>query len=184
MTRKIQKSQKPAGRKPFRPSGTPRQREAAAAPGRQAEAPRAKAGERVAKTIARAGLGSRREAEAWVAAGRVAINGVVIASPAVNVTARDKVTVDGKALDPRLDIHAFTPNGFEWSYEGAEPRQLALAILAAHLGDAAAANELVKALVEPFMKAVVANFGNEWEMTSADIDADLAAIRKQQAPAR
>jgi hypothetical protein len=91
-----------------------------------------------------------------------------------------KVTVDGKPLDPRLDIHEFTPNGFEWSYEGPEPRQLALAILAAHLGDAAAA----KALVEPFMKAVVANFGNEWEMTSADIDADLAAIRKQRSPAR
>jgi hypothetical protein len=34
------------------------------------------------------------------------------------------------------------------------------------------------------MKAVVANFGNEWEMTTADIDADLAAIRRQQAPAR
>jgi 23S rRNA pseudouridine2605 synthase len=107
MTRKIQKSQKPAGRKPFRPSGTPRQREAAAAPGRQAEAPRAKAGERVAKTIARAGLGSRREAEAWVAAGRVAINGAVIASPAVNVTARDKVTVDGKALPARERTRLF-----------------------------------------------------------------------------
>jgi hypothetical protein len=91
-----------------------------------------------------------------------------------------KVTVDGKPLDQRLDIQQFTPNGFEWSYEGPEPRQLALAILAAHLGDAAQA----KALVEPFMKAVVANFGNEWEMTTADLDADLAAIRKQQAPAR
>ena len=89
-----------------------------------------------------------------------------------------KVTVDGKPLDQRLDIHQFTANGFEWSYEGAEPRQLALAILAAHLGDDAAAKGLVKGLVEPFMKAVVANFGNEWEMNSADIDADLAALRK------
>ena len=34
-----------------------------------------------------------------------------------------------------------------------------------------------KALVEPFMKAVVANFGNEWEMSSADIDAALDALR-------
>ena len=33
-----------------------------------------------------------------------------------------------------------------------------------------------KASVEPFMQAVVANFGNEWEMTSADIDAALAAL--------
>ena len=108
MTRKIQKSQKPDGRKPFRPSGTPRPRQAGAATGGRAEAPRAaKAGERVAKTIARAGLGSRREAEAWVAAGRVAINGAVIASPAVNVTARDKVTVDGKALPARERTRLF-----------------------------------------------------------------------------
>ncbi|MGB6636040.1 MAG: DUF6166 domain-containing protein [Bradyrhizobium sp.] len=33
-----------------------------------------------------------------------------------------------------------------------------------------------KSLVEPFMKAVVANFDNEWEMTSADIDAALQAL--------
>ena len=90
-----------------------------------------------------------------------------------------KVTVDGKPLDQRLDIQNFTPNGFEWSYEGPEPRQLALAILASHLDDATKA----KSLVEPFMTAVVANFGNEWEMTSADIDAALAAIQRQQARA-
>ncbi|MBV9457700.1 MAG: hypothetical protein JO141_09335 [Bradyrhizobium sp.] len=90
-----------------------------------------------------------------------------------------KVTVDGKPLDQRLDIQRFTSNGFEWSYEGPEPRQLALAILAAHLEDAAKA----KALVEPFMTAIVANFGNDWEMTSADIDAALAAIQRQQARA-
>jgi hypothetical protein len=90
-----------------------------------------------------------------------------------------RVTVDGKPLDQRLDIQKFTPNGFEWSYEGPEPRQLALAILADHLDDAAKA----KALVEPFMTAVVANFGNDWEMTSADIDAALAAIQRQQARA-
>jgi hypothetical protein len=83
-----------------------------------------------------------------------------------------KVTVDGAALDPRVDIMEFSKNGFEWSYEGPEPRQLALALLADHLGDAGAA----KAAVEPFMRAVVANFGNEWEMSSADIDLALAAL--------
>jgi Family of unknown function (DUF6166) len=84
-----------------------------------------------------------------------------------------KVTVDGRPLDQRLDLHRYTANGFEWSYEGPEPRQLALAMLAEHLNDPA------KALssVEPFMKGVVANFGNEWEMTSADIDAALDALR-------
>jgi 23S rRNA pseudouridine2605 synthase len=48
-----------------------------------------KSGERIAKVIARAGLASRREAEAWIAAGRVAVNGAVIGSPALNVTADD-----------------------------------------------------------------------------------------------
>jgi Family of unknown function (DUF6166) len=84
-----------------------------------------------------------------------------------------KVTVDDRPLDQRLDVHRYSANGFEWSYEGEEPRQLALAILAEHLGDAASA----RALVEPFMKAVVANFDNEWEMTSTDIDAALNALR-------
>ena len=49
--------------------------------------------------IARAGLASRREAEAWIAAGRVAVNGAVIASPALNVDgAATASTVDGEPL--------------------------------------------------------------------------------------
>ena len=55
-------------------------------------------GERIAKVIARAGLCSRREAEAWIAAGRVAVNGEKIASPALNVKSADKIMVDGKPL--------------------------------------------------------------------------------------
>ena len=57
-----------------------------------------KSGERIAKVIARAGLASRREAEVWIAAGRVAVNGAVIASPALNVTPRDRISVDGEPL--------------------------------------------------------------------------------------
>ena len=83
-----------------------------------------------------------------------------------------KVTVDGAALDPCVDVVEFSKNGFEWSYEGPEPRQLALALLVDHLVDRGKA----KAAVEPFMRAVVANFDNEWEMTSADIDQALAAL--------
>lgn len=83
-----------------------------------------------------------------------------------------KVTVDAKPLNPRTDVAEFTKNGFEWSYEGPEPRQLALAMLVEHLGDAGAA----KAKAAPFMRAVVANFGNEWEMTSSDIDLALTAL--------
>ena len=82
------------------------------------------------------------------------------------------VTVDGEALDPRLDLQHYTDNGFEWSFEGDEPRQLALALLADHLGDAARA----QSLVEPFMRAVVANFDNTWEMSGDDIAEAVAAL--------
>src|SRR3954470_12066240 len=55
-------------------------------------------GERIAKVIARAGLASRREAEAWIAAGRVTVNGEKIISPALNGSPADKIVVDGKPL--------------------------------------------------------------------------------------
>src|SRR5436309_6483386 len=54
--------------------------------------------ERIAKVIARAGLCSRREAEAWIVAGRVAVNDQKIASPALNVRPSDTIMVDGKPL--------------------------------------------------------------------------------------
>ena len=79
------------------------------------------------------------------------------------------VTVDGKPLDPRLDIRRFSPAGFEWTYEGDGPRQLALALLADHFGDAQRALELT----ERFMREVVADLDNAWEMTSEDIDRAL-----------
>ena len=63
--------------------------------------------ERIAKVIARAGLASRREAETWIAAGRVAINGATITSPAVNVGAGDRVSVDGKLLPARERTRLF-----------------------------------------------------------------------------
>ena len=63
---------------------------------------------------------------------------------------------------------------FEWSYEGSEPAQLALAILANHLDD----EENALQLYPVFMKNVVANFDNEWEMNSSDIDKALANISK------
>lgn len=70
-------------------------------------APAPKGAERVAKVIARAGLGSRRQAEEWIAAGRVAVNGEVIASPAVNVRASDAITLDGKPLPQRERTRLF-----------------------------------------------------------------------------
>ena len=53
---------------------------------------------RIAKAIAHAGLCSRRDAEAWIAAGRVAVNGTVLTTPAHVVNPSDTITVDGKPL--------------------------------------------------------------------------------------
>ncbi len=55
-------------------------------------------GERIAKAIARAGLCSRRDAEKWIAEGRVAVDGAVLKSPALNVTDLNVITVDGKPI--------------------------------------------------------------------------------------
>ncbi len=59
-------------------------------------------GERIAKVMARAGLCSRRDAERWIADGRVRLNGKPLTTPAITVTADDKVEVDGKPL-PRAE---------------------------------------------------------------------------------
>jgi 23S rRNA pseudouridine2605 synthase len=42
--------------------------------------------------MARSGLCSRREAEAWIAEGRVALNGVALTDPAVNIKQDDELT--------------------------------------------------------------------------------------------
>ena len=70
----------------------------APAKGAKAAAAESEAGERIAKVLARAGLCSRREAEDWVNAGRVAVDGKVLASPAFTVTPKNRITVDGKPL--------------------------------------------------------------------------------------
>ncbi|MEO9900393.1 pseudouridine synthase [Nisaea sp.] len=54
--------------------------------------------ERIAKRLARAGLCSRREAEQWIADGRVELDGEILTSPAITVTGESKIRVDGKAL--------------------------------------------------------------------------------------
>ena len=83
------------------------------------------------------------------------------------------VTVDGAKLDPRYDLKQLSATGFEWTYEGAGPAQLALALLADHLGDDAQA----LALYERLMRQLVAELDNSWELNSADIDAALAEFR-------
>jgi 23S rRNA pseudouridine2605 synthase len=93
-------------------------------------------GERIAKAIARAGLASRREAEAWIAAGRVAVNGEKIASPALNVTAADRVTVDGQPLPVRERTRLFLfnkPRGLVTTHADPQGRPTVFSVLPKHL---------------------------------------------------
>jgi hypothetical protein len=76
------------------------------------------------------------------------------------------VTVDDKPLDEHYEVKRFTKFGFEWTYEGESPQQLALAILYDHLGD----RERAIRLSEPYMKEVIANLDQDWTITSQSID--------------
>jgi hypothetical protein len=82
------------------------------------------------------------------------------------------VTVDGQPLGEHYEAKRFTKFGFEWTYEGDSPQQLALAILADYLGDNARAIRLS----EPFMKQIVANLDNDWRLSGAEIDAAVRSI--------
>jgi 23S rRNA pseudouridine2605 synthase len=77
-----------------RPSGQPRTPDAKPQPA-AADA----GGDRIAKALARAGVASRREVERLIEAGRVALNGEVLTTPAVKVEAGDILTVDGKVVN-------------------------------------------------------------------------------------
>jgi len=79
------------------------------------------------------------------------------------------VTVDGKPLPEHYEIKRFTKYGFEWTYDGDSPRQLALAILFDYLGD----NNRAVALSAPYMKDVIANLDNDWRLTGDEIGAYL-----------
>ena len=82
------------------------------------------------------------------------------------------VTVNGEPLPERGDLRAFSDNGYEWTYEGDEPHQLALAMLADFLGDDARA----LALSEAFMREIVAHFNNTWEMSGIDVQRAIDAL--------
>ena len=83
------------------------------------------------------------------------------------------VTVDGAPLPEHYEVKQFTKRGFEWTYEGTSPQQLALAILFDYTGDRARA----VALSEPFMKDVVANLDNDWQLTGEQVDGFLRGHR-------
>ncbi|WP_439408390.1 pseudouridine synthase [Bradyrhizobium sp. DASA03076] len=93
---------------------------------RREEAPKPKkAGERIAKALARAGLASRRDAEEMVTQGRVTVNGRVINSPALDITKNDVVLVDGKPLPERERTRLFLyhkPRGLMTTHDDPEGR--------------------------------------------------------------
>ncbi|MDF3812269.1 pseudouridine synthase [Rhodopseudomonas sp. BAL398] len=84
-----------------------------------------KAGERIAKVVSRAGLCSRRDAEAWITQGRVSVNGRQINSPALDVTVNDVITVDNKPLPARERTRLFLfhkPRGLMTTHADPEGR--------------------------------------------------------------
>ena len=84
-----------------------------------------KAGDRIAKLMARAGLCSRRDAEEWIRQGRVSVNGRVITSPALDVTSHDTVLVDDAPLPERERTRLFLyhkPKGLVTTHADPEGR--------------------------------------------------------------
>ena len=81
---------------------------------------------RIAKAIAHAGLCSRRDAEASIAAGRVAVNGKVLATPAYVVQPGDRITVDGKKLPEAAATRLwryYKPRGLVTSHKDPQGRK-------------------------------------------------------------
>lgn len=92
--------------------------------------------ERIAKVMARAGLCSRREAETWILAGRVAVNGKTLASPAFTVSPHDQIAVDGKPLPMRERTRLFLyhkPRGLVTTNRDERDRATVFAALPSHL---------------------------------------------------
>lgn len=97
----------------------------------------ATSGDRVAKLIARAGLCSRRDAERWIAGGRVAVNGKVITTPATVITSADDVMVDGLPLPARQLSKVWRyhkPDGLMTTHADPQGRPTVFAQLPTELG--------------------------------------------------
>lgn len=98
------------------------------------EAPHAQM--RIAKAIARAGVCSRREAETYIAAGRIKVNGKKITSPALNVTSSDKILVDGQPLPDQEPVKIWRyhkPKGLVTTAKDEKDRETIFSKLPDHL---------------------------------------------------
>lgn len=93
-------------------------------------------GERIAKRLARAGLCSRREAEVWIASGRVRVNGKKIDSPALNVSENDEIIVDGKPVAAAAKTQLWLyhkPTGLVTTHKDEKGRQTVFDVLPADM---------------------------------------------------
>ncbi len=93
--------------------------------------------ERIAKVMARAGLCSRREAERWIAAGRVAVNGKILTTPAVTVTDNDLIAVDNEPIPGRAATRLWRyhkPPGLVTTHKDPQGRETVFAKIPAALG--------------------------------------------------
>jgi hypothetical protein len=84
------------------------------------------------------------------------------------------VTVNGQALPEHYGVKQFTSWGFEWTYEGESPQQLALAILYDFTGDKVRSI----GMSEAFMKKVIANLDNDWQLTGEEVERAIAEIER------
>ena len=94
-------------------------------------------GERIAKVIARAGICSRRDAEKLILEGRVKLDGVLVTSPAINVTANNLVQVDEKPLTEPESARMWRyhkPSGLVTTHKDEKNRPTVFANLPKHLG--------------------------------------------------
>lgn len=83
------------------------------------------------------------------------------------------ITVDGRPLNPRLDLYNHSPTGFEWGYCGSGPAQLALAILADHFSN----DEQALNVYQRFKWAVIAELPKRrWTMSGDDVEQVLQTL--------
>jgi hypothetical protein len=83
------------------------------------------------------------------------------------------VTVDGRPLNPRLDLYNHSPTGFEWGYCGSGPAQLALAILADHFSN----DEQALNVYQRFKWAVIAELPKRrWTLSGNEIEHVLQTL--------
>jgi 23S rRNA pseudouridine2605 synthase len=93
--------------------------------------------ERIAKFLSRAGIASRRDAERMIEAGRVAVNGRVLETPATLVTDADVVAVDGKRVGEKVRTRLFRyhkPDGLVVTHRDPQGRPTVFDSLPKELG--------------------------------------------------